>query len=108
MLKEFGCSIYFFSQFIYPGQGKHTDVRQVDGQYEVFTAVEKITKKNLAKVLTADSSTVTKESLLAGAIAMALCYISRLQRTKPPGATVIYYFLIQHICIIYLVLPFSN
>lgn len=74
------------SQFIYPNQGKNTDVRQVDGQYEIFTAVEKITKKNLAKLLTSENSTVITESLLAGAIAMALCYIARLQRTKPPGA----------------------
>ncbi|CAG9835659.1 unnamed protein product [Diabrotica balteata] len=74
------------SQFIYPGQGKNADIRQVDGQYEVFTAVEKITKRNLAKVLTTENSSVITESLLAGAIAMALCYIARLQRTKPPGA----------------------
>lgn len=81
------------SQFIYPGPGKPLDVRQVDGQYEVFTAVEKTTKQNLAKLLS-ENSTVVTESLLAGAIAMALCYIARIQRTKPPGAKVyITYFI---------------
>ncbi|XP_018570632.1 general transcription factor IIH subunit 3 [Anoplophora glabripennis] len=74
------------SQFIYPGPGKPLDVRQVDGQYEVFTAVEKTTKQNLAKLLSSENSTIVTESLLAGAIAMALCYIARIQRTKPPGA----------------------
>lgn len=76
------------SQFIYPGQGKPLDVRQVDGQYEVFTAVEKTTKQNLAKLLASENSTVITESLLAGAIAMALCYIARIHRTKSPGAKV--------------------
>lgn len=64
------------------------DVRQVDGQYEVFTQVEKTIKHNLAKLLSTESSVVITESLLAGAIAMALCYIARMQRTKPPGASV--------------------
>ncbi|KAJ8974168.1 hypothetical protein NQ317_013125 [Molorchus minor] len=74
------------SQFIYPGPEKPLDVRQIDGQYEAFTIVEKTTKHNLAKLLLSENSTVITESLLAGAIAMALCYIARIQRTKPPGA----------------------
>lgn len=80
-----------FSQFIYPGQGKPLDVRQVDGQYEAFTLVEKTTKQNLANLLANENSTVVTESLLAGAIAMALCYIARLQRTKAPGVKVSYF-----------------
>ncbi|KAJ8959992.1 hypothetical protein NQ318_009427 [Aromia moschata] len=74
------------SQFIYPGPSKPLDVRQVDGQYEAFTIVEKTTKHNLAKLLSSENSAVITESLLAGAIAMALCYIARIQRIKPPGA----------------------
>ncbi|XP_064210884.1 general transcription factor IIH subunit 3 isoform X1 [Tribolium castaneum] len=73
------------SEFIYPGPNKPLDVRQIDGQYEVFTAVEKTIKQNLAKLLATEKSTLVTESLLAGAIAMALCYIARIQRTKPPG-----------------------
>lgn len=64
------------------------DIRQVDGQYEVFTLVEKTVKQNLMKVLTSDSSIVYTESLLAGAISMALCYIARILRTKIPGSKV--------------------
>ncbi|VEN43594.1 unnamed protein product [Callosobruchus maculatus] len=63
------------SQFIYPGPGKPQDIRQVDGQYEAFTVVEKTTKQNLTQLLASETSTVVTESLLAGAIAMALCYI---------------------------------
>nr|AEE63109.1 unknown [Dendroctonus ponderosae] len=74
------------SQFIYPGAKKPLDVRQVDGQYEAFLLVEKTVKQNLAELLASESSTAVTESLLAGAIAMALCYIARLQRTKPPGS----------------------
>ncbi|ENN73317.1 hypothetical protein HUJ04_002131 [Dendroctonus ponderosae] len=74
------------SQFIYPGAKKPLDVRQVDGQYEAFLLVEKTVKQNLAELLGSESSTAVTESLLAGAIAMALCYIARLQRTKPPGS----------------------
>nr|CAH7737161.1 unnamed protein product [Callosobruchus chinensis] len=76
------------SHFIYPGPGKPQDIRQVDGQYEAFTVVEKTTKQNLTQLLASETSTAVTESLLAGAIAMALCYIVRLQRTKPPGAKI--------------------
>lgn len=76
------------SEFIYPGFNKQMDVRQIDGQYEVFTLVEKTIKQNLAKILTTETSTVVTESLLAGAIAMALCFISRINRTKPPGCVI--------------------
>lgn len=64
------------------------EIRQIDGQYEVFTTVEKTIKQNLAKLLFSEKSAIVTESLLAGAIAMALCYISRIQRTKPPGCQV--------------------
>lgn len=74
--------------FIYPGPDKPLEVRQIDGQYEVFTQVEKTVKHNLAKLLASENSNVNTESLLAGALAMALCYIARMQRTKPTGSKV--------------------
>lgn len=40
--------------------------------------------------MTLENSVLTKESLLAGSLAMALCYIARLQRIKPPGTQVFY------------------
>ncbi|KAF7270140.1 transcription factor B4 [Rhynchophorus ferrugineus] len=73
------------SQFIYPGSKAALDVRQIDGQYEAFTLVEKTVKQNLSSILSSEHSGVITESLLAGAIAMALCYIARIQRTKATG-----------------------
>lgn len=73
------------STFLYPDPGKPLDIRQTDGQYEVFTLVEKTVKINLAKILTSETSTTITESLIAGALAMALCYIARMQRKKAPG-----------------------
>jgi len=76
------------SEFIYPDSGKPLDIRQIDGQYEVFTMVEKTIKQNLAKLLASESSNTINESLLAGALAMGLCYIARIHRTKPPGCKI--------------------
>ncbi|KAF5284301.1 hypothetical protein FQA39_LY04594 [Lamprigera yunnana] len=73
------------SEFIYPGMGKPLDIRQIDGQYEVFTLVEKTIKNNLYKIIAGESTGFSNESLLAGALSMALCYIHRIQRTKPAG-----------------------
>lgn len=59
----------------------------MDGQYEKFTQVEKTIKLNLADLISsAPQLTQPGESMLAGSIAMALCYIARLQREKPPGS----------------------
>lgn len=63
-------------------------MRQTDGQYEIFTLVERTMKINVAKLLTSETSTAITESLIAGALSMALCYIARMQRKKPLGAKV--------------------
>lgn len=34
----------FYSEYLYPSPGKPLDVRQIDGQYELFTLVEKTIK----------------------------------------------------------------
>lgn len=48
--------------------------------------VEKTIKLNMAAMVAAAPQThQPAESMLAGSIAMALCYIARLQREKPPG-----------------------
>lgn len=36
--------ILYFSEYLYPSPGKPLDVRQIDGQYELFTLVEKTIK----------------------------------------------------------------
>lgn len=54
----------------------------------MFTLVEKTVKRNLAKALTSETSATVTESLIAGALAMALCYTARMQRRKVPGVKV--------------------
>lgn len=83
------------SVFLYPEPIKPLDMRQVDGQYEVFTLVERTIKLNLSKIVASESTTQPTESLLAGAIAMALCYIGRMQRKKPAGVKVYLLYLIK-------------
>jgi hypothetical protein len=56
-------------------------LRQLDGQYELFTHVEKTIRQNLQQLVMRDTKREPVgsacESLLAGALAMALCYIHR-------------------------------
>lgn len=76
------------SEFLYSTHiGRGIDIRQMDGQYEKFTQVEKTIKSNLAKIVnTAPKMHQPHESMLAGSIAMALCYIARLDRIKAHGS----------------------
>ncbi|XP_055595368.1 general transcription factor IIH subunit 3 [Uranotaenia lowii] len=77
------------TEFLYPTPGKPLDIRQVDGQYEAFTMVEKTIKQRLAKMINdAPRLTTPTESLLAGSMAMALCYIARVHRNKPAGVKI--------------------
>lgn len=68
------------TEFLYPTPGRPIDVRQIDGQYEVFTLVEKTIKTKLANLITKAPKIVnTSESLLAGSIAMGLCHIAKVK-----------------------------
>ncbi|PNF16573.1 General transcription factor IIH subunit 3 [Cryptotermes secundus] len=64
-------------------------LRQVDGQYELFTHVEKTIRQSLQQLLMRDTKSEPVgsacESLLAGALAMALCYIHRLEQDLSSG-----------------------
>lgn len=74
---------------MYPTPGRPLDIRQMDGQYEVFTLVEKTIKQKLSSIIsTAPKIFSPCESLLAGSIAMALSYISRIQRQKQLGTKI--------------------
>jgi len=76
------------SEYLFPSPGKPLDIRQQDGQYEMFTLVEKTVKQRLGelvKMYEDKSDTAPGESLLAGTIAMGLCYIARMKRQSPPG-----------------------
>ncbi|EDW77778.1 uncharacterized protein Dwil_GK24367 [Drosophila willistoni] len=84
-LAVISCS-HHASNFLYPLPGRQVEVRQIDGQYEVFSQVEKTIKQQLGNILmNAPRLSAPCESLLAGSIGRALCYISRLQRNTPPG-----------------------
>lgn len=74
------------TDFLYPLPGKQLDVRQIDGQYEVFSLVEKTVKQRLSHIITnSPKLNAPCESILAGSMAMALCYISRIQRNASAG-----------------------
>ncbi|XP_046746931.1 general transcription factor IIH subunit 3 isoform X1 [Diprion similis] len=74
------------STFLYPDE-KLMEVRQIDGQYEGFMMVEKTVRQNLQKLIheIATNKPLNTESLIGGALAMALCYIVRLEREKVAG-----------------------
>lgn len=75
-----------FSEFLFPPPpaacgAQVALLRQLDGQYELFTHVEKTIRQNLQQLVMTDVKSETTgtacESLLAGALAMAVCYIHR-------------------------------
>ncbi|XP_023298919.2 general transcription factor IIH subunit 3 [Lucilia cuprina] len=77
------------TDFLYPMPVKQLEVRQVDGQYEAFSLVEKTVKQRLSHVITnAPKISQPTESLLAGSMSMALCYISRIQRNSAAGVKI--------------------
>jgi len=79
-----GCS------FLYPGEAGDAGavLRQQDGQYEEFYQVETVVKQRVAEVLARDESKGqgrSSESLLPGAMAMALSHVNRLQAARQQG-----------------------
>lgn len=66
------------SKFLYPSV-ERVETRQIDGQHEFFTQIEKAVKTNLALLVkNAPRISGDSESLLAGCLAMILCYILRV------------------------------
>lgn len=74
------------AQFLYPDE-KRSEVRQIDGQYELFTLVERTIRQRLQQMINDMPSDGHSnfESLISGALSMSLCYISRLEREKVAG-----------------------
>lgn len=67
------------SKFLYPSIDKPLEIRQIDGQFEYLTLVEKSIKINLAEMVTsAPRAAGDSETMLAGCLAMILCYITRV------------------------------
>nr|XP_032294345.1 general transcription factor IIH subunit 3 [Drosophila virilis] len=84
-LAVISCS-HHATDFLYPLPGRQVELRQIDGQYEAFSLVEKTVKQQLGSILmNAPRLSASCESLLAGSMSMALCYISRLQRNVAAG-----------------------
>ncbi|EDW39658.1 GL15043 [Drosophila persimilis] len=74
------------TNFLYPQPRRQVELRQIDGQYEAFSLVEKTVKQQLGSILmNAPRLGSPCESLLAGSMAMALCYISRLHGMLAAG-----------------------
>merc|ERR1719361_2944845 len=74
-----GCSFLFPSPEV-KEEGKI--LRQQDGQYEEFAVVETVVRRRVAQVIAADEGGGhgrSNESLLAGAMAMALAHVNRQQ-----------------------------
>lgn len=74
------------AEFLYPDE-KRSEVRQIDGQYELFTLVERTIRQRLQQMINdmPPDGRLSSESLISGALSMALCYISRLEREKIAG-----------------------
>ena len=74
------------AEFLYP-KDRMPEIRQYDGQYEKFTQLEQTVRMQIQKMLSEVQieRTGNDESLISGALSMALCYISRLEREKVAG-----------------------
>lgn len=77
------------SEFVFPDSDSSViNCRQVDGQYELFTHTDKTIRQALHKIIRnacEQPHSPDAESLLAGAVCMALCYIHRLERELAAG-----------------------
>ena len=73
-----------------PAQSSSSSMpRQSDGQYEIFAHLETTVKQNIRNFVLDEKSNLFEdkdsESLIAGALTMALCYANRMNREKPTG-----------------------
>ncbi|XP_033126678.1 general transcription factor IIH subunit 3-like [Anneissia japonica] len=76
------------SRFLYPKPNTEEveEVRSVDGKYELFTAVDDTIMKELRKLMTeSQTGSVHTDTLLSGSLAMALCYIHKLEKQNKVG-----------------------
>ncbi|XP_037957372.1 general transcription factor IIH subunit 3 [Teleopsis dalmanni] len=78
------------SFYLYPTEGKKVpDTQNYDGQFEAFSEVELTVRQNLSELIeNAPIVTPIAESLLAGTISLALCYINRLSLEVEPNTKI--------------------
>lgn len=72
------------AKFLFPCENT-AEIRQMDGQYERFTMVELTVRQQLQQLISEITTDLNTESLISGALGMALCYIARLERDKVAG-----------------------
>jgi len=73
------------SCFLYPSARKtqNEEVRSLDGKYELFTSINNVIEQEIKDlILKASHEEYHVESLLAGTLAMALCYINRIEKEE--------------------------
>jgi len=85
------------SKFVYPkkqtddlpSSGGDEDRMESDGKYELFQQVDDTVAEEIKELILGDTTNlVSSDSLLAGAMSMALCYIHRLNKEKTHGETI--------------------
>jgi len=70
------------TEWLYPEDKPDVaDLRQTDGQHELFNELERTVRRKIAEMLKRSAGTSSKgESMLSGALGRALCYIHRLEQ----------------------------
>lgn len=86
-------------EYLYPTPIKQLDPRRLDGQFEPFNLVEKSIKQRLTHIIcNAPKITQPAESMLAGSIGMALCYIARVIQASTIDKTSLLYYSFVFVC----------
>lgn len=77
-------SYFNTSKFLYPSlTGTSGDSRSQDGKYELFTKINNSIEREIKDtIMNASTDDFHVESLLAGGLAMALCYINRIEKEE--------------------------
>ncbi|GIY75443.1 general transcription factor IIH subunit 3 [Caerostris darwini] len=73
------------SAFLYPvpSSSELDDLRPSDGQYELLSNIKNSVQDNVKKLVLQDNQNeIYTESLVAGAMTMALCYVHRLRKQR--------------------------
>ncbi|CAB3385112.1 Hypothetical predicted protein [Cloeon dipterum] len=72
------------TEWIYPeSKADMSDLRQQDGQHELFNELERTVRRKIAQLLKRSAGSNSKgESMLSGALGRALCYVHRMQQEE--------------------------
>jgi transcription initiation factor TFIIH subunit 3 len=70
------------TEWMYPeDKSDVADLRQTDGQHELFNELERTVRRKVSEMLKKNSGGTGKgESMLSGALGRAICYIHRLEQ----------------------------